>query len=380
MDLTVIIVNHNVHLFLEQCLASVRKACSGLAVEVIVIDNASEADPYLCFSAIYPEVRFLRNIRNKGFSVANNWGFRMSHGRYVLMLNPDTVVGESSFRYLCSFMDAHPDVGAAGPKMIDARGRFHAESKRGFPTPWAAFCKLFGLLRLFPKSGYDLSYLSENDPQRVDVLSGAFMFIRRSVIDKVGLLDESFFMYGEDIDLSWRIRKAGYLNYYLPLRLLHYKGESSRQNNELYLKNFYGAMQKFFRKYYPRSSRFFAWTISLGIGLIKLRSRFKRFWLGDKPQLPAVDRNVLIVGGSSSYETAKALCQEYIHGLASISLLSPAEAETIPEGITDIAFISPDLSFEDILRRIEANGKASGYRFVHHICHPAADILISPSK
>ncbi|HNP49101.1 MAG TPA: glycosyltransferase family 2 protein, partial [Bacteroidia bacterium] len=220
MKLSVIIVNYNVKYFLEQCLHSVLKASAGIATEIWVVDNNSVDGSVEMLAEKFPTVKLIANTDNKGFSKANNQAIEKSTSEYVLLLNPDTVVEEDTFRKMLSFMDSHPDAGGLGVKMIDGTGRFLPESKRGLPTPAVAFYKIFGLSALFPKSKtfgkYHLGYLGENEINSVDVLAGAFMLIRKKTLDKIGLLDEDFFMYGEDIDLSYRIIKGGYKNYYFP--------------------------------------------------------------------------------------------------------------------------------------------------------------------
>ena len=220
MKLSVIIVNYNVKHFLEQCLHSVRKAAAGLACEVFVVDNNSVDGSVKMVGQKFPEAHLIANHENVGFSKANNQAIRLSKGEYVLLLNPDTVVEDDTFGKIIGFMDQHKDAGGLGVKMVDGKGNFLPESKRGLPTSTVAFYKIFGLSRLFPKSKtfgqYHLSYLDKDKIHEVDILSGAFMLLRRSALDKTGLLDESYFMYGEDIDLSYRIIKAGYKNYYYP--------------------------------------------------------------------------------------------------------------------------------------------------------------------
>jgi len=255
MKLSVIIVNYNVKYFLEQALLSVRKAVKHLAVDVYVVDNNSVDDSVLMVREKFPEVKLIVNKDNPGFSIANNQAIRDSTAEYVLLLNPDTVVEEDTLEKCIQFMDAHPDAGGLGVKMIDGSGNFLPESKRGFPSPYVAFCKTFGLSTLFPKSktfnSYHLGYLDKDETNEVDVLAGAFMMLRRSVLQKVGLLDETFFMYGEDIDLSYRIVKAGYKNYYFAdTTIIHYKGESTKKGSLNYVKAFYNAMIIFARKHF----------------------------------------------------------------------------------------------------------------------------------
>jgi GT2 family glycosyltransferase len=255
MKLSVIIVNYNVKFFLQQALLSVQKAARDIQAEIIVVDNHSVDGSAEMMQEKFPGIIFFENIKNEGFAKANNQGIRISKGEYILLLNPDTVVEEDTFTKCIAFMDLHPEAGALGVKMLDGQGNFLAESKRGFPTPWVAFCKAFGLSRLFSKSKifnrYHLGFLSEDETNQVDVLSGAFMFIRRKALDKSGLLDEQFFMYGEDIDLSYRIVQAGFKNYYFAdTRIIHFKGESTRKGTMNYVRMFYSAMILFAQKHF----------------------------------------------------------------------------------------------------------------------------------
>ncbi len=225
--------------------------------EVWVVDNASVDDSVEWVKAQYPEVKLIANEHNLGFSKANNQAIRKSQSEYVILLNPDTVVEEDSLRACIDFMDSHPDAGALGIRMIDGSGTFLPESKRGLPTPWVAACKTLRLHKLFPSvkafNGYYLSYLDERENHAVDVLSGAFMLLRRSVLDEVGLLDEDYFMYGEDVDLSYRITKAGYRNYYYAgSSIIHYKGESTKKGSLNYIVTFYKAMILFAQKHYSK--------------------------------------------------------------------------------------------------------------------------------
>lgn len=258
MEISVIIVNYNVRYFLEQCLCSVEKALNGMGGEVIVIDNQSSDQSIEYLQPAFPTVRFVANAANGGFAKACNQGLAMASGRYILFLNPDTIVGESCFRDCIRFMEAHPDAGALGVKMLDGSGRFLPESKRAFPSPFTSFYKLSGLSLLFPKSPrfarYHLGHLDPSQPHEVDVLAGAFMLIRKEVLDKTGGFDETFFMYGEDVDLSYRIQQAGYKNYYFPgSPIIHFKGESTRKGSMNYVRMFYSAMSLFVRKHYGGS-------------------------------------------------------------------------------------------------------------------------------
>jgi len=255
MKLAVVIVNYNVRHFLEQALLSVRKAARAISCEVWVVDNNSVDDSVAMVRHKFPEVNLIDNTQNLGFSTANNQAIRASSGDYILLLNPDTLIEEDTLEKCIRFMDEHPDAGGLGVRMIDGSGKFLPESKRGFPSPWTAFCKTFGLSRLFPHSRtfnhYHLGYLDEYATHDVEVLAGAFMMLRRSVLQQIGLLDEAFFMYGEDIDLSYRIRQAGYRNYYFPdTTIIHYKGESTKKGSLNYVRVFYQAMIIFARTHF----------------------------------------------------------------------------------------------------------------------------------
>lgn len=300
MRLSVIIVNYNVKYFLEQSLYAVRKASRSIPHEIFVVDNNSVDSSCEMVREKFPEVQLIENKQNVGFSKANNQAIRFAKGEYVLLLNPDTVVQEDTFEKIVSFMDAHPDAGGLGVKMIDGKGNFLPESKRGLPTPLVAFFKIFGLAALFPKSRlfgkYHLGYLDKDKMHEVDVLSGAFMLLRRKALDKAGLLDEDFFMYGEDIDLSYRIQKAGYKNFYFPdTRIIHYKGESTKKSSVNYVFVFYNAMIIFARKHFSRSNaRLFSFLIKVAIYLragVAIVSR-----LFNKLALPLTDAAFLYGG------------------------------------------------------------------------------------
>ena len=261
LKLSVIIVNYNVKYYLDQCIRSVLRAFEEMntPAEIIVVDNHS-ADGSVDYleqrypQKLYPMVRFVRSAHNLGFARANNIAIRQSRGEYVLLLNPDTIVGEDALKASVDFMDAHEDAGAVGVRMLGAQGRRAMESRRGLPTPMVSFFKMLGFCnrwphhRLFGK--YYMGYLPWDEPSQIEVVSGAYCMLRRKALDEVGLLDEDFFMYGEDIDLSYRVLKGGYHNYYLPVDILHYKGESTQKSSFRYVHVFYEAMLIFFRKHY----------------------------------------------------------------------------------------------------------------------------------
>lgn len=271
MKLSVIIVNYNVEHFLEQCLYAVRRAMKHVDGEVIIVDNNSIDGSNAMVKKKFPEVKLYENKKNLGFSKANNQGIRKSSGEYVLLLNPDTVVEDDTFTKVVNFMDEHQDAGALGVKMVDGAGKFLPESKRGLPTPSAAFYKMFGISKIFPHSKifskYHLGYLDENEIHEVEILSGAFMLLRKKVLYEIGLLDETFFMYGEDIDLSYRVIKASYKNYYFPeTRIIHYKGESTKKSSVNYVLVFYNAMVIFAKKHFShKNARLFTHLINMAI-------------------------------------------------------------------------------------------------------------------
>lgn len=300
MKLSIIIVNYNVRYFLEQALLSVQKATKNLATETFVVDNNSVDDSVHMVAEKFPHVHLIANQDNPGFSKANNQAIRLAKGEYILLLNPDTLVEEDTFDKCVAFMDAHPKAGGLGVKMIDGSGNFLPESKRGLPTPMTAFYKTFGFSKFFPKSPifnrYHLGFLDKDKTHEIEILAGAFMLMRKSVLDKIGLLDETFFMYGEDIDLSYRILKGGYKNYYFAdTTIIHYKGESTKKGNLNYVKVFYKAMIIFAKKHFQGEKA------SLFIGILQFAIYFRALLtilsnVFKKIYLPLLDAS-LIFGG-----------------------------------------------------------------------------------
>lgn len=271
MKLSVIIVNYNVKHFLEQCLHAVLKAARNTETEIFVVDNHSVDGSCTMVKEKFPNVLLIENKENLGFSKANNQAINKSKGEYVLLLNPDTVVEEDTFQKVVEFMDSHPEAGGLGVKMIDGKGNFLPESKRGLPTPAVAFYKIFGLSKLFPKSKtfskYHLGFLNKDENHEIEILSGAFMLMRKTALEKTGLLDECFFMYGEDVDLSYRLILAGYKNYYYSkTTIIHYKGESTKKGSINYVRMFYKAMAIFARKHFSKgNANLFSLLISVAI-------------------------------------------------------------------------------------------------------------------
>lgn len=385
---SVIIVNYNVKYFLEQCLYSVRASVTGMDAEIFVVDNHSTDGSLDYLRPKFPEVVFIANDDNPGFAKANNQAIRQCRGEYVLLLNPDTVIGEESLRTLCYFMDEHPAAGGIGVKMLDGHGVFLPESKRAFPSPWVSFCKIFGLSKLFPHSAvfarYSLPYLDAGKQHKVDVLAGAFMLIRHDALDKVGMLDEAFFMYGEDIDLSYRLVLGGYKNYYLPERILHYKGESTKHGDMKYIRAFYGAMLIFFKKYYPCSSVWTNGLIRLAVGVKALFSTFSRKLQGNKKS-KVKHRRLLIFCDEANFDEVKVAAVRAMPEAEFINLWNLDEERVIDaicrknqmKGFTDFVFCYPDVRFEQMLLLMDT---MVNKKMTYHIYNKKSGRLISPGK
>ncbi|MBQ8712838.1 MAG: glycosyltransferase family 2 protein [Prevotella sp.] len=258
--LSVVIVSYNVRHYLDQCLESVQKALGDMDAEVFVVDNASADDTMSVLPSKYPEVSFIANNENLGFARANNLAIRQATGQYVLLLNPDTTVAEHTLCEAVAFMDLHPKAGGTGVMMHNEDGTLAPESRRAIPTPWVSALKMLGFTKR-----YYMSHLPWNEPAQIEVISGAFFLLRHDALDQVGLLDEDFFMYGEDIDLSYRLIKGGWENWYLPLPIVHYKGKSTRKSDYRYVHVFYQAMLIFFRKHYSHLSVFYTVPVKIAI-------------------------------------------------------------------------------------------------------------------
>lgn len=261
-QISIIIVSYNVKHYLAQCLRSVWLAAKDIKVEVFVVDNASsdgsvEYIRNLFPSKTYPQLHLLPQSDNLGFGRANNLALAQSKGEYVLFLNPDTILTSQTLQDCYAFVAQHNDAGAVGVRMLKDNGSFAPESRRSLPTPWVSLCKILSLDRLFPRNKHIGHYYADTTPEDeiapIDIVSGAFFFVRKAILDRVGGFDEQFFMYGEDIDLAYRISLAGYQNYYLPTPILHYKGESTQRTSLRYVRHFHEAMQIFFSKHFRKS-------------------------------------------------------------------------------------------------------------------------------
>lgn len=349
MVLSVIIVNYRVRYFLELCLHSVQRALAAIGPsEIIVVDNASADGSIEALQSLFPAVRFVENHENVGFARANNQALRLAGGEYILFLNPDTVVPEDFATRCLEFMRSDPRVGALGVRMIDGSGRFLPESRRGFPSPWVAFTKLAGLSALFPRSrvfaGYYLGGLPPDRAHPAPVLSGACMLVRRSILGEVGGFDERFFMYAEDIDLSYRIEKAGYVNFYFPgTTIVHFKGEST-QKDIRYIRLFYKAMSQFRRKHFNRGlPALWNWGMELAIW-IRAGLEAGRNSTADARFGPKRGRKLWITGDP----TEAALVQRLLSAAEGWEIVSNSEAASavlLCEG--------PDFSFRECIGALE---------------------------
>ena len=314
MKLSIVIVNYNVKYYLEQCLRSVERAAVNIAHEVIVVDNASKDGSVSYLKPRFPHVIWIESKVNGGFSHANNIGFGRASGEYVLMLNPDTIVTREALEGCVTFMDEHPETGAVGVKMINKDGSFAMESRRGIVKPWVAFCKATGLCNRYPKSRlfgrYYMSYLDKEDINPIEMVSGAFMFLRHTTLDKVGVLDEQFFMYWEDSDLSYRILKSGEKNYYLPYTIFHYKGESSVKSRLRYRYWLYSSLEIFFKKHFPLYHILFYVPLRLSVAVLKFRIHHANpiIYGKDWEVYQEPPKRFLVLGGAEACRQIKDIC------------------------------------------------------------------------
>ncbi|MBN1996045.1 glycosyltransferase [candidate division KSB1 bacterium] len=288
MKVSVVIVSYNVREFLQQALASLERALSGIKHEIFVVDNASSDSSVEYVRRSFPKVKVIANAENVGFARANNQAIARCSGEFVCLINPDTVVQEDTFSVLLDFFARNSDAGATSCKVLNPDGSLQLACRRSYPTPWVAFTKIIGLARLFPHSRlfgrYNLTYLDPGQVAPVDAISGSFMFVRKSVIDSVGMLDESFFMYGEDLDWCFRIKQGGWNIYYVPdTQIIHFKGESSKKSPFEQRRLFYEAMRLFVKKHFNRGGAFLpSWILVLAIymrGLLSFVSGTAKYML-----------------------------------------------------------------------------------------------------
>lgn len=272
MKLSVIILNYNVSFFLRQCILTVQEALAGIESEIIVIDNDSKDGSCEMVKKHFPKIKLIENNENIGFSKANNQGVALAKGEYVCILNPDTAVAKDTFLKALAFAESKSDLGALGIRFIDGTGNFLPESKRNIPSPKVSLFKILGIKS--KKNSYYADQLADDKTGEVPVLVGAFMLLKTNVYKEVGGFDEDYFMYGEDIDLSYKLLKANYKNYYLgSVTMLHYKGESTTRD-KIYLRRFYGAMHIFYKKHF-KSNSIFKTLVFIGITLMRFFNLFK---------------------------------------------------------------------------------------------------------
>jgi O-antigen biosynthesis protein len=297
-DISIVIVNYNVKDYLYSCIESIKQASKNLKVQIIVVDNNSEDGSVEFISRAFPNVEIIPLSENIGFGKANNLGFEKAAGKYILILNPDTLLQSDTLDEMYKYMENHSEVGISVCKVLNTDGSFQASCRRGFPGPWSAFSKLFGMQSLFPKSKlfgkYNLTYMPTDNTYYVDAVTGAFMFARADVIKQVNGFDPEFFMYGEDLDLCYRVVKAGYKNAYVPTTsIIHHKGESSKRSSLNEINLFYEAMEIFVSKHYS-NSRFFLALLKLGILTRASISYLYKYKLDVK--LMAMDAIFIIIG------------------------------------------------------------------------------------
>ncbi|MGY6648116.1 glycosyltransferase family 2 protein [Wenyingzhuangia sp. IMCC45574] len=341
MKVSVVIVNYNVRYFLEQCLLSVTKALKGVPSEVIVVDNVSKDTSCQMIQERFPNVVLIENAENVGFSKANNQGVAIAKGEYVLILNPDTVVGEGLFDEIIPFADSLSDLGALGVRLIDGTGIFLPESKRGLPTPKRSLGRMLGL----SNTGYYSNYLTKDGIGKIEVLVGAFMLIKRERYLQVGGFDEDYFMYGEDIDLSYKLTKAGYANYYNgESTVVHYKGESTRKDVK-YLRHFYGAMNIFYRKHFSVNGL----DVLLMKAGVKIWFLLKYFQLSNAPILIEDTKKILFVGNRNIIKDLQ--LNKEIMSVTPQSVIKIEELVRENE-IEEVWFEEKSMSYQEIINHI----------------------------
>lgn len=366
MELTVVIVNYRVKFFLEQTLASVHEATRGIDASVVVVDNNSGDDSITHCRQRFPGVAFVENNENVGFSKANNQAIMAAESDYTLILNPDTIITHKALAQCIEWMHSHSECGAIGVRMVDGNGVFLPESKRAFPTPWVSFCKIFGLSKLFPRSRvfarYHMRFLSDRESHKVDILSGAFMFCRTSLLQQIGGFDEDFFMYGEDIDLSYRICQAGFDNWFLPVHIIHYKGESTKKDSMRYVKVFYDAMLIFYRKHFPRSRALLYPFIKLGVGVRRAMAIVRRLFKRKKTDSGFSNAPWVVKSKNAAEVAQKAGINEYVTQLPQ-------------KGRANVLLDNASYSYQEIVELIAGHSRR-GVEF--HIFSHQNNIIISP--
>jgi GT2 family glycosyltransferase len=353
MQLSVIILNYNVRYFLEQCVLSVQKALINIDAEIIVVDNNSSDASCLMMKQLFPHITLIENKENLGFPKGNNIAVQQAKGEYICILNPDTIVAEDTFEKILNFkfQISNSQLGIIGCKLIDGKGNFLPESKRGLPKPYVAITKIFGLYKISKFFGkYYAQHLSENQSGKVDVLVGAFMMMKRDLYLKVGGFDENCFMYSDDIDLSYMIQKLGMENYYFhETSIIHYKGESTVRD-EKYLERFREAMEFFYKKHFKKSF-FFDNFIQIGSFLFAV---FKQ----KKPQKLAIEIDKYIVFSKENIQLNLNKPIEYLTDFEQFKVNKNSNIE--------IVFDANSFSFGEIIRFMEKH-KSKNITFKNYI-------------
>jgi N-acetylglucosaminyl-diphospho-decaprenol L-rhamnosyltransferase len=358
--LSIIIVNYNVKYFLEQCLYSVQKAVTGLQAEIIVIDNNSTDKSVEYLQPKFPAIVFVSNKNNIGYAKANNIGWKQASGQYILFLNPDTLIGEDSLRQSLAILEEEHN-GAVGIRMIDGSGAFLPESKRGLPTPLVSFYKLSGLAAIFPHSKkfarYYLGHLPQHNNNEVNVLAGAYMMVKRNLLECLDGFDEQFFMYGEDIDLSYRISKAGYKNIYLAdATIIHFKGESTRKDIK-YVRLFYKAMSIFVKKHYRAQSWWMSMLLQLAIWCRAGISFLSNLFISRPSNANGnITINTLVVGTDAETASAINILNSNDGTKRNITTLAPGKdvIETCRQtAINEVVFCAGATSYKTIIMLLQ---------------------------
>ena len=366
MQLSIIIVNYNVKYFLEQCLCSVIKAIKNIDAEIFVVDNNSTDGSKEFFTNRFPQVKFIWKSENVGFAKANNEALQLAKGNKILFLNPDTIVPEDCFEKCLAFFSITKNIGALGVRMIDGSGNYLPESKRGFPSLFTSVCKMSGLTKLFPQSkllaNYYLGHLPENEINEVDVLPGACMMADKKTLDKTGGFDEAFFMYGEDIDLSYRIQKSGFKNYYFSqTTIIHFKGESTQKQSVQYISNFYGAMLLFVKKHYGRvTGSLYALLINIAIVFKTVLSSIKNVF-----KRPAVAAGKNLYGGKVFVISETETFQKIQQSIQQYFIQSErAENINLVHANVSVVLCEPNMLFSEMITLMQLHQKK--YHFFIH--------------
>ena len=376
MKISVVIVNYNVKYYVGQCIDSVRRALQGIDSEIIVVDNHSR-DGSVDYLSKIEGVRIIESGHNLGFSKANNIAIRQSTAEYVLMLNPDTIVAEDAIRMIIDFADSHPQAGGIGVRMHNDWGTTARESRRGLPSPMTSFYKIIGLSKRLPlhrKYGrYYMGWLPWDSPSRIEVVSGACFLVRRKALDEVGLMDEDYFMYGEDIDLSYRLLKGGWENWFVPADIIHYKGESTQKTSFNYVHVFYNAMLIFMRKHYSHLSWLIIWPLQIAVYFIALLALMATLFDRMKKSLGfggryKIEFPVLYLEGSNTMkEKCRAIAMR--KGLSVIDTLDDCK-----QNIVVRVFDPSEMSYADIIKRMS---ESSNNRVRLGLYHNDKDIIIT---